>query len=86
MSSVNNINENVISDEAIKKVFTNNENWLTENITKVPAAQNLVDASGKSFDKQVDNSIKQIKKSKIHKMDLDQIKKNLGKKFKDSPD
>ena len=57
MSSVNNINENVISDEAIKKVFTNNENWLNENIAKVPAAQNFVDASGKSFDKEVDNSI-----------------------------
>ena len=47
----------------------------------------LVDEPTKKLKKkQVDSSIKQIKKSKIHKMDLDQIKKNLGKKFKDSPD
>ena len=47
----------------------------------------LVDEPTKKLKKkQVDSSINQIKKSKIHKMDLDQIKKNLGKKFKDSPD
>ena len=47
----------------------------------------LVDEPTKKFKKkQVDSGIEQIKKSKIHKMDLDQIKKNLGKKFKDSPD
>ena len=47
----------------------------------------LVDEPIKKIKKlQSDSSIKQIKKSKIHKMDLDQIKKNLGQKFKDSPD
>jgi len=49
--------ENTISDNAIKKVLTNNNDWLSKNIEKVPASQNFIDASGMSFDKQVDNSI-----------------------------
>ena len=54
---------------------------------KDQSMKKLFDEPTKKIKKlQSDSSIKQIKKSKIHKMDLDQIKKNLGQKFKDSPD
>ena len=46
-----------ISDNAIKKVLTDNNDWLSKNIEKVPASQTFTDASGMSFDKEVDNSI-----------------------------
>ena len=47
----------------------------------------MFDDAGKRISKsQSDSSIKKIQKSKIHKMDQDQIKKKLNKDFKDSPD
>ena len=70
-------NKGLTRDDALLKFGSNFKKKIDTNVNKMRNKRNK---------SQSDSSIKQIKKSKIHKMDQGQIKKNLDKLFDDSPD
>ena len=70
-------NKGLTHDDALLKFGSNFKKKIDTNVNKMRNKRNKA---------QSDSSMKQIKKSKIHKMDKGQIKKNLDKLYDDSPD